>query len=272
MSYYRQDEIYARAVLRVMRAYDAQLKPLGDLALAALDAKKGEHIADIGCGAAQTCLQLGGAVGPSGSVLGVELSPMIATVAAQRVAGARHVRIVNADAGTYAFDAGRYDGLFSRFGIMAFADPVAAFGNLRRGLKVGGRVAFVCWRSFEENELDHLPFYAAEPFLRHEDVEAAQAAGPFSFADAGTVRAVLEGAGFGDVMLDAHDVSVMAGDIDETLELCMSAGSLGSLVRRAPSLREQVVGHVREALATKAGDDDLSLDAAVWVVQAQACN
>src|SRR5947209_193330 len=116
---------------------DRQLDALGNAALEALAPRAGEHILDVGCGSGQTTLQLAGAVGPGGRVVGVDISqPMLA--AAEKRKKDAPVSFLRADAQTHAFDQ-PFDAIYSRFGVMFFADPVRAFANLRRSLKPRGR-------------------------------------------------------------------------------------------------------------------------------------
>lgn len=265
-----QSDLYGQTVVRVSRPYDTQLKPLGDLALAKLNAQHGEYIIDIGCGAAQTCLQIGEAVGLSGSVLGIDISPVLVDFAAERTSSMPQIQIVRGDAGTFAFEPHTYDALYSRFGVMAFKDPVSTFSNLHSALKPGGRLAFVCWRSFGENELDNLPFHAAMDYLPYDDVQNVERAAPFSFSDPGIAKAVLCESGFGGIKFSAHNVRVSAGDLDSTLELCLSAGALGGIIRKSAELREDVVEPVRKALATKGCAQGVFMNAAVWTVTANA--
>lgn len=264
------NDTYGRKVVAVTKSYDAQLKPLGDLALGKLDAKAGEKIADIGCGAGQTCLQLAGSVGETGTVLGVDRSPVLVDYTTTRAYSVPQITIAQADASTYAFETGGYDAVFSRFGVMAFPEPIAAFSNFHRALKPDGRLAFVCWRRFDENELDYLPFRAAAAHLPAAEVEAVGASYPFSFADAGNIKSVLGAAGFGNLKCEAHDMLVCAGNVDQTLELCLRAGPLGQRVRAEPSLRAKVIAPVRDALARKDSPDGPYMNAAVWVVTATA--
>lgn len=268
MSKMIENDVYGQAVISVSAAYDCQLKPLGDLALATLAARSGEHIVDIGCGAAQTCLQLAETVGTEGAVLGLDLSPALVEFAAKRASGLPQIEVINADVGAFAFAPHTYDGLFSRFGVMSFADPVASFSNLRSGLKPKGRLAFVCWRAFGENELDHLPFNAALSHLPSDDTRHIEQAYPFSFADIDHVKTVLRESGFEDIEGTPHDLGVSAGDLESTLNLCLGVGALGAILRRKPELRDVVIEPVRKALEERNSAQGLFMNAAVWVVTA----
>ena len=140
---------------------DRQLGPLGRAAMAALKPRPGERILDIGCGSGQTSVELAGAVAPDGAVLGVDISRPLLDTARARSPGANDVTFLEADAQTAAFEPGAFDAAFSRFGVMFFADPPAAFANIRRALKPGGRLAFICWRGMVDNPIMTLPMMAA---------------------------------------------------------------------------------------------------------------
>ena len=138
----------------VREPLDLQLSPLGLRAMAALAPNPGERILDVGCGAGQTCVQLVEAVGAAGEVVGIDVAPLLLGIARERAGGHANVSFIEDDAQTARLPAGRFDAVFSRFGVMAFADPIMAFANLRETLKPRGRLAFVCWRALAENELD----------------------------------------------------------------------------------------------------------------------
>lgn len=256
-----------RAELHV--PYERQLAPLGYRAMSALSPKRGEYILDIGCGTGQTSVELGRKVGSEGRVLGIDLAPAVLGIAMERAKNCAQVRFVQADAQVFPFGPGLYDAAFSRFGVMFFADPVAAFTNIRRALKEGGRIAFVCWRSLEENELDTLPLQAAYPYLPPQP-EDPSSAPPFSFSKSDTVRDTLSAAGFEDIEISAHDEEVGSGDLDSMLELTLRVGSLGKIVRECPQLRTLVLRPVQEALAARDSPKGPMLNAATWIVKARS--
>ena len=263
------NELAARARLEVQPALERQLAPLGQRAMAALGARPGERILDLGCGTGQTARDLADVVGPHGAVLGIDVSS-IAIEEARRSAGDRRpLSFVEDDAATHAFAPAAFDAAFSRFGVMFFADPVAAFANIRRALKRGGRLAFVCWRALAENAVDSVPLLAALPYLPPQPADG-DGPGPFSFADPDRVRSHLTAAGFVDIAIVPDDRLVPSGDIESALRLALRVGSLGKIVRESPALHDVVAGAVRAALLERNGPDGVWLNAATWIVTARA--
>lgn len=252
---------------------DRQLSPLGLTAMAALDLAADDRVIDIGCGCGQTSLELASEVGPDGTVLSVDISAPMLEVARRRAAEADlpNVQFLEADGQTHPFKAGGADALFSRFGVMFFADPTAAFTNLRKALRPGGRLGFVCWRPLPLNEWMLLPLRAA---LQHVPAPPPPpdplAPGPFAFADPERVRGILTGAGFTGVDIVAHDALIGGNSLDDSVALSLRVGPLGMLLRENPEHREAVIGSIREALEPHAGPSGVYLPAAVWIVTASS--
>jgi SAM-dependent methyltransferase len=265
-----QADLADRARAEVQEPLDRQLVSLGRRAMASLLPRAGERIVDIGCGAGQSVLDLALAVGPTGAVVGVDISAPLLDVARRRAAGLGNVDFVQADAQTHRFEPGAFDAIFSRFGVMFFADPAAAFANLRAVLKPAGRLAFVCWRALEENDLDIIPLRAAASHLPPGPSPEPDEPGPFAFATAERVRGILSEAGFVDIEITPYDRQVGSGDMEAMLAVCLSVGSLGKIVRETPGLRDLVAPGVRAALAAHDGPDGVTLNAATWIVTARA--
>jgi SAM-dependent methyltransferase len=255
---------------------DEQIRPHGELALAKLAPAPGERVLDLGCGCGETTLALAARVGAEGFVLGVDLSvPMLARARERAAeAGLRQLEFAAADAQTAALGEARFDAAFSRFGVMFFAAPELAFANVRRALRPGGRLAFVCWRAVAENAWVGVPMTAAAALLKLPPPPAPDAPGPFSFADAGRVRRILEAAGFEAVELEPANLAMTpaGGDPDRAAELFLDVGPLGSALREAgagPALREQVREAVRKAFEPHVRAGRVALGSAVWLVQAR---
>jgi SAM-dependent methyltransferase len=251
---------------------DALIEPFGERAMDDAAVASGERALDIGCGCGATSLALGERVGPDGSVLGVDISAPMLDRAAERAgtAGLAHVRFENADAQSHAFEPGGRDLVFSRFGIMFFADPTRAFTNLRAALRPGGRVAFVCWRAIPENAWVSVPIGALTKVIAPPQPPAPGAPGPFSLADSDRVREILSGAGFEAIDIEAHDEKLVLGEaLEEAVEFSLSNGPASRLMQDATAeQRTRATEVVRAALAPHARDGGVALAGAAWRVLA----
>jgi len=253
---------------------DRQLAPLSAAAIDKLGLEVGGRVIDIGCGCGGSTLQLAERVGPRGEALGLDISEAMLDLARRRAGDARatQARFLQADVQTHAFEAGAYDAALSRFGVMFFADPVTAFANVRRALKPGGRIAFVCWRAPAENPIMTLPMDAAAPFLP----EAAtgpkvgpNVRGPFAFADRTRAETILADAGFTDIAAIPHDEMLTAGDLEDAVETALGIGPLASMLREHPQLRDKVGPAVRAALAHHDSPRGVYLASATWIFTAR---
>jgi SAM-dependent methyltransferase len=250
---------------------DRQLEPLGLEAVRTLMPSQGERILDIGCGCGQTSLELAARVGPEGLVVGVDISKPMLEVALHRPLPASnlHVDFRYLDAQADDLGQGVFDAAFSRFGVMFFSDPVAAFANIRASLKPGGRLAFVCWRPLQENLWMRAPLEAALPFLPPVPPSDPTAPGPFAFADASRLRSILIDAGFGSIAIEPFDASVGGAGIAPTLQLTFRVGPLGAMLREHPECAEAVAGAVGDVLAKYATPNGVLMPAAVWIALAK---
>jgi SAM-dependent methyltransferase len=240
----------------------------GDATLAAAAAQAGEQVLDVGCGTGTTTGRLAAAVGAQGHVLGVDISePLIAAARAQGVANAS---FTVADATTYPFGPQTLDLVFSRFGVMFFADPVLAFKNLQRALKPSGRLVFVCWRTPPENPWGLVPMRAATPHLPPMERPGPEDPGQYAFGDRARVERILKGAGFGTPSFQKLDqMNTMGKDVPEAID---NLGKFGPLARQfkeaAPEQVEKAKAAIAEALAPHATADGVKLAAACWLVSA----
>jgi SAM-dependent methyltransferase len=257
--------------LRSTERLERGLTPLGQAAIDTAKPKAGERVLDIGCGAGPTSQKLAQAVGGSGEVVGVDVSEPLIAAAKQRAAGMSNLHFTVADASLEKFDA-KFDLLFSRFGVMFFADPPSAFANLRRALKPGGRLAFVCWRAFKENGWAFIPFMAAVPHLPPVERPQPNAPGPFAFADGERVKGILEKAGFADVALKPLDINMASSNsLDEAVVFSSEIGPVSRILADASDeQRGKAVAAIRTTLQQRLdGGVGLSLPAACWIVTAR---
>jgi SAM-dependent methyltransferase len=258
-------------------AFDRQIAPIGDAVMAKLAPHAGERVLDVGCGFGITTVALGKRVGASGRVLGVDLSAPMLARARERAAALGHVAFLEADAQTHAFPPHHTDAIFSRFGVMFFTDPVAAFANLRRAATAQGRLAFCCWQAVDRNPWRSVPLAAVARVATLPAPPAPDAPGPFAFADAGRVRAILDAAGWHGVGVDAWEHEVWLGatsDLDETVAFVMeTAGPAASLQQSGAvdaDMRQRIAEAVRDALAPFQVDGGVRMSAAAWIVTARA--
>ncbi len=257
---------------------DAQLAPVSDALFAASEIAPGARVIDIGCGCGDTSLALVRRVGPAGHVLGLDISaPMLARARERAPAGAP-VEFIEGDATIYPFAPASADLLFSRFGVMFFADPVASFANMRKALRPGGRVLFACWRAASINPSLSIAATEAARVVPPSPVPVppppADAPGPFAFADAGRVRTILSDSGFADIAMTAVDVDldVAAGKgLDAAVEGALEIGPASRLLRDQPeNVRSAAAAAIRTAYATRQRGQTVPLPAAIWIVTARS--
>ena len=257
----------------MQRRIDAQIDPLGLTAIERLAPAHGEKILDIGCGCGTTSLELARRAGASGHVTAVDISQLMLEVArrAAKEAQLTNITFLEADAQTYPFRPRSFDALFSRFGIMFFVDPVAAFRNLLAALKPGsGRLAFVCWRKLADNPWMATPLKAAMQHLPPQPKPDPFAPGPFAFADAARVQGILTEAGFADVVIVPHDQKIELGTPEQAVEHCTRVGPLGRLLSEYPDAVDAVIDTLRETLRAFETNGVVRMDSGVWIVSARA--
>lgn len=256
-------------------ALDAQIGPLGLVMLDRAEIQEGERILDTGCGCGGTTVDIAGRAGPSGHVTGVDLSgPMLERARERaRESDLENVDFIQGDAQTHDFGSLECDLLTSRFGIMFFADPTAAFANLRQVLKPRGRLAFVCWRPLEENPWSAVPTAAAAKIIEMPPPPGPEDPGPYSLADPDRVRRILKDAGFSSIAIEAEDQIFLPeeGGLDGAVASRFEIGPLSRLLVDATAeQKEQVRNAVREAMAPYYTEGGPEMNWAVWIVTARA--
>ena len=254
---------------------DAQINQPGLVAMQRADVKPGEHVLDVGCGCGQTSLELAERVGPHGSVVGIDISqPMLARARErQSKLQMKNLAFLHADAQTHPFERERFDLIFSRFGVMFFNDPPAAFRNLCTALRPDGRLCFLCWQALEKNDWVRVPLLAATQHVQLSTPPAPGAPGPFAFADPERVHRILTEGGFKDIHCEPYETSISLGgatNVDEAVDFILEIGPIAMLLREAdPQVRVRVSEAIRAALIPYASHNQVSLGGAIWIVHAR---
>ncbi len=233
---------------------------------------------DIGCGGGSQSLLLAQRLGPGAQVLGVDISAPMLEVAQRKASavrdGAAQLSFLQADAAHHNFEAGSFDLLFSRFGVMFFDDPTGAFRNLRTALKTGGQLAFCCWQAMRDNDWTRIPVQAALQHLSAPETPDPHAPGPFAFADASRLESILADAGFQDIAIQSQTTDIRFGESPSLAESVRELAMIGPVSRlitgQEPDVLERVFKSMEEALAPYYRDGTIQMTGAVWFVTGSA--
>jgi SAM-dependent methyltransferase len=250
--------------------YDELLGGYGRAAISALDVEADEHVLDVGCGAGGMTLDIARLLAPRGTVVGIDLSHQMIDVARERAAaeGLTNVEFVQGDVTSHPLVPASFHAFTSRFGVMFFEDPSAAFRHLAALLLPGGRAAFVCWQADTLNDWLTIPMDAITQHVAPPPPGDPHAPGPFAFADPDRLRPILESSGFEDVMIDPISMDQRLGsDVDDAAAFVMGRSSVQVLFTDAPDgTREAAAASVRDVLGPHARDGGVFLSGAAWLV------
>ena len=230
-----------------------------------------DRVLDVGCGTGQSSRDAA-RLASSGSVHGVDLSTQMVDDARRRSAdeGLTNVTFEFADAQVHPFDEGAYDVAISRYGAMFFADAPAAFANIGRALKPGGRLGLLVWQELAENKW--LQAYRGA-LAAGRDLPAPPngAPGPFALADPDGVRTLLTDAGFTDVAFESVEEPMYFGvDADDAWAFVSGQGVVRGLTQDLDeATKAEALAALKQVLADHATDDGVLLDAASWIITAR---
>lgn len=258
------------------RRLDVGLKPFGDKAMDAAKLFPHERVIDIGCGCGDTTFELAHQVGPDGIVLGVDISNIILQQAKNR--RARLVQQDNisfecVDAQSNHFGAKAFDLVFSRFGVMFFDDPNMAFTNIRRSLKFGGRLVFVCWQPVKSNQWVSLPLEIAENHVQLPPPTDPDEPGPFALGESDRVQSILNRAGFKNIEITVFEKQFNVGkNVDEAAFFLTQMGPASGVISDSKVddiTRERIYIELRDELGAYQTPQGVELNAATWIVTAR---
>jgi SAM-dependent methyltransferase len=247
--------------------------PFGNAALKAAAPKPGERVIDVGCGYGDTSIEIAWIVGATGEVLGLDVSQPMLEFARSREAPPNCAKLVfrEGDASEAKLPQD-FDLLFSRFGVMFFSQPAAAFAHLRQSLRTGGRCVFVCWRTPRDNAWAMTPLSAARAAMGITPPPAdPHAPGPFAFADGERVRTVLSDAGFKDIDMQRFDTALSLGTTPRAAaERAVQLGPASRLVREVGvEYLPVILEAIERAFAPLAAPDgQVTLNGSCWIVSA----
>jgi SAM-dependent methyltransferase len=233
---------------------------------------EGGRVLDVGCGAGATTVSMARRLGPTGLCVGVDISEPLLRVAKERAIAEKlgAVAFVQGDAQTYAFEPGRFESVMSRFGIMFFDDPEAAFVNIRRAARSDAKLVFTAWRSPAENPFMTTAARAAAPLLRNLSTPDAGAPGQFAFADGGRVRRILNASGWKNIEVRPIDITGNLAEQD-LLTYVTKLGPVGVALRDADvdeATRARTVSVVRAAFEPYIQNGTARFTMACWLVSA----
>ncbi|MFD7793158.1 class I SAM-dependent methyltransferase [Streptomyces sp. NPDC059759] len=250
---------------------DVLYRPLQDLLVEAVPEGHGGRVLDVGCGTGGTTVALARRLGPAGTCVGVDISgPMLEAAGARAEREDVPVSFVRADAQDHAFEAGAFDAVVSRFGVMFFEDSVRAFANLRRAARAGAGLRFIAWRAMAENPFMTTAERAAAPLLPDLPERQPDAPGQFAFADADRVRRLLEEGGWEDIDIRPVDATCVL-PAEKLVWWFTRFGPVGTALRAVDeATRERVVETVRPAFAPFVHADEIRFTAACWRIDAKA--
>jgi SAM-dependent methyltransferase len=251
---------------------DRIMAPFGALLVEEAFPGEGAHVLDIGCGAGATTIAMARRLGSAGSCLGVDISGPLVTAARARAAaeGLDTAAFVQSDAQVHPFEPGGFDAVISRFGVMFFDDPEAAFANVRSAARRGAKLTAIVWRGPADNPFLTLAARTAAPHLPPLPAPGPDDPGQFAFADPERVRRILAASGWSEIDIAPADVPCSVTEADLSAYITR-LGPVGQALRDADeSTHARVADLLHAAYAPLIRDGVADFTAACWLVRASA--
>jgi SAM-dependent methyltransferase len=250
-----------------MVTFDEELRAHHERLRACFGISAGDQVLDIGCGAGQTTRDAARAAAP-GHVLGIDVSAAMLERARELAAaeGLDNVTFEQGDAQTHAFAPERYDVAISRCGVMFFADPIAAFANIARAMRAGGRLVALVWQAPERNE------WAMAIDDAIGTLELSEAEDAFSLGDPGTTERILERAGFESISFtDVREPLFYGPDSAAALEWVRGFRSTAAALDRLdPVERDRALERLRATLDAHHTDGrGVFFEGRTWILTAR---
>ena len=245
------------------------------LLLACLRLSGGESVLEIGCGTGAVTLPLAAAVGRHGRVFAVDISEPMLGVARRQVdeCNLSNVTLLLGDAQVLEFERAAFDVVTSRMGVMFFVDPVAAFSNIGRALKPGGRLVFACWAPLAENRHWLISYDIAVRHLGEPAPSPAHEPSPLAFADPEYIRWLLAAAGFSEIVVERAHPTIIGGSPEEEARHAVMMGPTARLIEEkkpTETIRQIIAQEIEAAFATEASSGPIRLPATIFLVTAAA--
>ena len=260
-----------RAWVESQEALDQMFKPFEERLAEAAAAAARASVLDVGCGTGATTIAIARRLAPKGNCTGADISePMLAVARNRAAREGVPAHFICGNAQVQPFEPAAFDMIVSRFGVMFFDDPVAAFANLRRAATQDARLLCITWRSAAENPFMTTAERAAAPLLPNLPPRRPEGPGQFAFADERRVAAILQESGWANIAIEPLDVECRVPEQD-LVPYLTRFGPVGQALQESDErTRAQVTETVRAAFAPYVHGTEVRYTAACWMVGARA--
>ena len=253
---------------------DLHLEVITTLLFKEFETLGNKHVLDVGCGSGTTSKLLSDQVGSTGSVEGVDISRPLLELAQAKYGTIENIRFTNADAQSFEFKKSFYDQIVSRFGVMFFENPIAAFTNMRQSLKPNGKLNFVCWSALEENEFFILPLKIVLKYLNKPLPNPSKAPGPLAFSNKPYLLKILQSSEFKNIKIKTVETEMLSFDpVEEQVRFFNKMGLAARMKKEASfdiEIHEKIDQELEIELMKRTDANGTSLKATVYYVSANA--